>query len=436
MIYEWTLENIIDKIEHNRDIRTLEKDKFGEVNTPVVLINELLDHLPKNVWTNPDLTWLDPAAGTGNFTMMIYYRLFAGLAKHFPNKRTRHKHIVEKMLYMVEINKESANKLAEIFSSDSNIFIHDFLTIENTTTGKNTIKFLEKYDIIIGNPPFQTTKIKKYVGSAGNKTLWDKFIVKSLDLLQTNGFLAFITPNSWRRPESKLYEIMTKENQLLFLHIYSKKDGQTLFGAQTRFDCYIIMGNQPILLTTVNQDKNKQSIILNKETQYKDKHPVLLIDEKGIIHQDFDISSWPFLPNYNFNNIKKILVKPGEQGYNVIYDSSMYDARKLSKNKTKKFKYPIVHTITKKGLGLRYSQKRPEKRAKVLLNFNELQYPYNDYNGEYGMSQLTFGLPIKTKGEGDKIVKMINTGEFKEIIKATKWTSFQTDYRLFRLIKL
>ena len=110
----------------------------------------------------------------------------------------------------------------------------------------------------------------------------------------------------------------------------------------------------------------------------------------------------------------------------------MYDARKLTKNKTKKFKYPIVHTITKKGLGLRYSQKRPEKRAKVLLNFNELQYPYNDYKGEYGMSQLTFGLPIKTKGEGDKIVKMINTPMFKEIIKATKWTSFQTDYRMFR----
>jgi len=411
MIYEWTLENIIDKIKQNCNIRVLEKNKFGEVNTPVVLINELLDNLPKNIWTNPNLTWLDPAAGTGNFIMMIYYRLFLGLAKHFPNKQARHKHIVEKMLYMVEINKESANKLSKLFVQDnniqSNIFIHDFLTINNAN------RFLEKYDIIIGNPPYQITKKNKYIGSAGNKTLWDKFIFKSLSLLQTDGLLAFITPNSWRRPESKLYEIMTKENQLLFLHIYSKRDGLNLFGAQTRFDSYIIQKTNSLHVSSV-----------------------FLIDEKNIIHKDFDIASWPFLPNYNFANIKKLLVRPGEQGYDVIYDSSMYDARKLSKNKTKKFKYPIVHTITKKGLGLRYSQKRPQKKAKVLLNFNEIQYPYNDYRGEYGMSQLTFGLPIKSKGEGDKIVKMINSPEFKEIIKATKWTSFQTDYRLFRLIKV
>lgn len=411
MIYEWTLENIIDKIKQNCNIRVLEKNKFGEVNTPFVLINELLDNFPKNIWTNPNLTWLDPAAGTGNFTMMIYYRLFLGLAKHFPNKQARHKHIVEKMLYMVEINKESANKLSNLFVQDnsiqSNIFIHDFLTINNTN------RFLEKYDIIIGNPPYQMTKTKKYIGSAGNKTLWDKFIVKSLSLLQTNGFLSFITPNSWRRPESKLYEIMTKENQLLFLHIYSKHDGLNLFGAQTRFDSYII-----------------------KKTNSLHVSPVFLIDEKGIVHKDFDIASWPFLPNYNFANIKKLLVKPGEQGYDVIYDSSMYDARKLTKNKTKKFKYPIVHTITKKGLGLRYSQKKvPDNRPKVLLNFNEQQYPYNDYRGEYGMSQLTFGLPIKSRTEGDRIVKRINSPEFKEIIKATKWTSFQTDYRLFKQFK-
>jgi hypothetical protein len=411
MIYDWitSKSNDLDtlfetKIESNKPIRILEKDKFGEVNTPSILINELLDNLPKNIWTNPELTWLDPAAGTGNFPMMIYYRLFTSLAKHFPNKKTRHNHIIEKMLYMVEINPSSAKELYEIFGPNANIYKHDFLLIDSSKS-----RFLDKYDIIIGNPPYQTTKTKKYVGSVGNKTLWDKFILKSFEMLASDGFLAFITPNSWRRPESKLYEIMTKEHQLLFLHIYGKKDGLEIFKAQTRFDCYIITGNA-----------------------HTASKPILLIDEKGIVHKDFDIASWPFLPNYNFANIKKLLTKPGEHGYDVLYDSSMYDARKLTKNKTKKFKYPIVHTITKKGLGLRYSQKRPEKKAKVLLNFNELQYPYNDYKGEYGMSQLTFGLPIKSKGEGDKIVKMINSPMFKEIIKATKWSSFQTDYRMFK----
>ena len=430
MIYDWitSKSNDLDtlfenKIESNKPIRILEKDKFGEVNTPSILINELLDHLPKNVWTNPELTWLDPAAGTGNFPMMIYYRLFTSLAKHFPNKKTRHNHIIEKMLYMVEINPSSAKELYEIFGPNANIYKHDFLLIDSSKS-----RFLDKYDIIIGNPPYQTTKTHKYVGSVGNKTLWDKFILKSFEMLASDGFLAFITPNSWRRPESKLYEIMTKDHQLLFLHIYGKKDGLEIFKAQTRFDIYIITGNTPTASKPILLNTGNLPIILKD----KDKQPILLIDEKGIVHKDFDIASWPFLPNYNFANIKKLLVRPGEHGYDVLYDSSMYDARKLTKNKTKKFKYPIVHTITKKGLGLRYSQKRPQKMAKVLLNFNELQYPYNDYKGEYGMSQLTFGLPIKSRSEGDKLVKMINSPMFKEIIKATKWSSFQTDYRMFK----
>ena len=59
----------------------------------------------------------------------------------------------------------------------------------------------------------------------------------------------------------------------------------------------------------------------------------------------------------------------------------------------------------------------------------------NDFKGEYGMSQITFGIPITSKKEGDDIVKAINTDEFKEIIKATKWGAFQTDRRMFKYFK-
>ena len=51
------------------------------------------------------------------------------------------------------------------------------------------------------------------------------------------------------------------------------------------------------------------------------------------------------------------------------------------------------------------------------------------------MSQLTFGIPIHSKKEGDKIIKAINSDYFKEILKATKWSSFQTDYRMFYYFK-
>lgn len=72
---------------------------------------------------------------------------------------------------------------------------------------------------------------------------------------------------------------------------------------------------------------------------------------------------------------------------------------------------------------------------KVILNANENQYPVNDYDGKYGMSELSFGIPIRSKKQGDDIVKAINSSEFKEIIKATKWGAFQTDYKMFKYFK-
>ena len=51
------------------------------------------------------------------------------------------------------------------------------------------------------------------------------------------------------------------------------------------------------------------------------------------------------------------------------------------------------------------------------------------------MSQITFGIPITSKKQGDCIVEAINTDEFKEIVKATKWGAFQTDWRMFQYFR-
>ena len=95
----------------------------------------------------------------------------------------------------------------------------------------------------------------------------------------------------------------------------------------------------------------------------------------------------------------------------------------------------MVHNITQKGLGIRFAKEKKNAQIgvpKVLLNFNEQQYPYNDYRGEYGMSQLTFGIPIKSKKEGEQWISVIQSPTFKEILRATKWGAFQTDYRMFK----
>ena len=124
---------------------------------------------------------------------------------------------------------------------------------------------------------------------------------------------------------------------------------------------------------------------------------------------------------------------PKEKGLDILFDAGLYDARKLSQKKSKKFRHSIVHNITKRGLGLKYAKERKKHFgvSKVLFNFNEKQYPFNDFDGKYGMSQLTFGIPIKSKKQGEDIIRAVNSPKFQEILEATKWSSFQTDYRMF-----
>lgn len=67
----------------------------GEVFTPATLIHEMLDKLPSKVWSNPNLTWLEPSAGDGNFLIEIKARLLQ--AGH------NEKHILDNMLFSIEL---------------------------------------------------------------------------------------------------------------------------------------------------------------------------------------------------------------------------------------------------------------------------------------------------------------------------------------------
>ena len=113
------------------------KKERGEVFTPLNLINGdrqvgkkahhyggaeakeeskgMLDHLPPEVWKNPNLKWLDPANGIGNFPICVYYRLMDGLKDLFPDKKKRSKHIIENMLYMVELDSSNVAISRSIF---------------------------------------------------------------------------------------------------------------------------------------------------------------------------------------------------------------------------------------------------------------------------------------------------------------------------------
>ena len=420
-------------IQDNLSVRTTEKNKYGEVFTPLEYITELLDQLPSRVWSDSSLRWLEPASGTGHFCVVVYSRLMDGLVEEFPDRLARHEHIIRNMLFMVEINKDNIEVSRDLFGDDANIICGDFLTPDISVE-----LFQNKYeiDIIIGNPPFQTPldddERKRNKGSKGGKILWEKFICASLDILKhrpsaaaaaaAERFLCFITPPAWRKPYSTLWPKMTLDNTLLFLHNINKKTAVIKMGVQQHMDIFVLRCGE------------------GGEGSEGQGNGCIIKTDNNITYNNIQPRDWPFLPNSDFELISGLLdLKPDPA--RVIYDRMAYgsDTKNMSAEYSAgEFIYPVVHTMTKRGLGLWYSNANTRGHfgvPKVILNFNEKLYPYLDASGEYGMGQFSFGLPVTSVAQGEAIVRALTSPRFRAVIKATKWGAFQTDRRMFEYFK-
>lgn len=86
------------------------KKQFGEVFTPVKLVNEILDELPDEIWRDPDKTWLDNSCGEGAFLIEVKRRLMTGLAEWEPDAQKREAHILTKQIYGVELQADNWQK--------------------------------------------------------------------------------------------------------------------------------------------------------------------------------------------------------------------------------------------------------------------------------------------------------------------------------------
>lgn len=228
------LENIIPLTRKPDILDCLANLSSDEVFTPPDIANKVLDMLPREVWSNPELKFLDPCAKSGVFLREIAKRLMKGLEGSIPNEDKRREHIFKNMVYGIAIteltsliskrslyySKDATNEhsVVEMDDEDGNIY---FQRTEHTYKGGKCIHcgvnegsldrgderenyayafihrplkeiFNMKFDVIIGNPPYQ---LEDGAGKAGASPLYHKFINMAKSLEPT--YISFIVPARW-----------------------------------------------------------------------------------------------------------------------------------------------------------------------------------------------------------------------------------------------
>ena len=172
----------------------VEKKEFGEVMTPMWLVDEMLDTLPPETWTNPSIKILDPANGCGIFPIEVVRRLFYGLAEDIPDPEERYWHILTNNIFACDIQAKNNFLYKTTFdpndSVDMNIHYGSFLDESFDHVMKN-IWGVRKFDIVIGNPPYQEMTDGH---GAQARALYNKFSEKAFVISSST---LFVTPSRW-----------------------------------------------------------------------------------------------------------------------------------------------------------------------------------------------------------------------------------------------
>ena len=410
----------IENIDQNLVINDENKKLYGEVNTPFSLINEMFSLFPEEIFKNKHLKWLDVGAGSGNFSIVLFNKLNKSLLTQIPDSLERIKHIIDNMIFLVEINLESINLLKERFGENANIYSGNYLEMSTSFVVP---------DIIIGNPPYNFNGLKKVPTlqnvekTSDGITIWTHFVKKNMEILKPDGWMNVIIPSIWLKPDKAGINNLLLQFKIVKMHTIDGNKANQLFykNGQTPLVYFLLQKKK-----TNNQidlyDSLKRDYEIWNTLEYKTIYSIIPLDYSSIL--------------------KKILKKTKIYGCLQVIKTNMPSKNAIILDeKTSNCVYSNVHTCRLKEKEYKLIEKYSNiplpfsNEPKIILAHKMWGIPYLDKEGIYGISNRdNYVIKDKSIQELQKIKDCLESKLILFLYTATRYRMKYLEKYIFRFL--
>jgi adenine-specific DNA-methyltransferase len=378
----------------------LNKDKSSykssnDEPTPIGCIEEILSKIPNEFWQRDTLKILDPCCGNGNWHLVAMdFLIKAG--KTLPDSLDS--------FYFRDINQDRLQNVRRVFDNPTNISAEDFLDMKAGDKAK--------YDLVMANPPYAKL-MQDGKRASKNHTLIRDFILKSLDCLNDDGYLAFLVPDNWMSlADRNLTTKMLTKYQFIWLNIHGAKKWFPKIGSS--FTWFVVKkapADEPFSVEYIFKGKANEGQVCSQVRSY-----IPLLYNKtiqSILSKTLDKSS---LPKYKVETSS---------------DLHKYTKRNLIQSvKDDAFTYKLIHTPKQ----VVWSS-RPHKYQEGYKVFISTTDKYATFIDDCGMTQSIAFVRCASMEEAETINKILQHDLYKFLNNICRWGNFN-NIRIMQLFPI
>lgn len=355
------------KYYNDLNLDNTHKKSSDDICTPMECVKKMIDYIPQELWQRKNIRVLDPCCGNGNFGAYCKFKTSID------------------NIWFNEINPVRYSNCKAILNP-IHIRMGDAFKLDGD--------FLGKWDLIMANPPYSG-------GGNKNRSISNDFIEYSIDLLNDNGYLCFITPNNW----------MTFNNNNTTLKKLLNNGSFCVIDNDAKKYFHNIGSSFSIIIWQKNVFNNKTKVINN----------YLFKDVQNNVNIPKDIKFLPLYISQPILQIEQKIIQNDENNFKYRCDLHNFTRKDLLSDKRDlTYSFETIHTPKK----TRYAKIKQDIYDDwiVVVPLSTYFKPYIRHNVNTTQSVGYFS--FDSERQAGEYLEKINKACYKVMVHLTRYGNF------------